>query len=57
MRVTYDIFKYVLGRGDVSYHRPDDAEGGLGQIGESVYVKDVDDHIVHEETTIHFEDA
>ena len=44
-------------RGSVLYPGPDDAEGGLGQIKESRYVKDADEKIVREAVTIQFEDA
>lgn len=44
-------------RGDVSYLEPKDSEWGLGQIEETIYVKDVDEQIVHETTTIQSKDA
>lgn len=39
---------------EVMYHifGPNDIEGGLGQIGESVYAIDNNEQIVHETTTI-----
>lgn len=40
---------------DILYLRLRDAEGGLGQIEESIYVKDIDTQIIHEVTNIHFE--
>lgn len=40
----------------VSYIEPNDVEGGLRHIEESVYVKDIDKKIAREATTIQSED-
>lgn len=42
---------------DVSYPGPNDTEGGLGWVGESVYVEDADEQTIRETTTIKLEDA
>lgn len=44
-------------QGNVSHPGLDDVEGGLRQIGESIYVKYVDEQIIHKASTIQSEDA
>lgn len=39
-------------QGDESYPVPGDSKGGLGQIGESIYVQDADEQIIREAATI-----